>query len=201
MRKGVYKFWRYLLATAIVVLAGVGIWIWKSAADGDSGEQITPEPARMVDLRAVADLCGMEIYREETVLDTIHDKVLFGIWKLNGRILFDVEGIPAQLAVADTAAPGDTLRIRLPKERVELLESTAPDAWRVVDTYSLKLFGTDRLTPEEENLVKRRALERTRRGLYKDGTVERARREASATLTRMLTPVAGRPVAVDIAKK
>lgn len=194
--KGFYKIWRYLLATAILAVIGIALWLWWRADSAETGDKVTPEPARMVDLKAVADLCGMEIYREETVLDTINDKVIFGIWKLNGRILFDVEGLPGQIAVADATASTDTIYVRLPKERVELLESTAPGAWRVVDTYSLRLFGNDRLTPGEENAVKRKALARVRNGLYKDGTVDRARREASGTLTRLLTPLAGRPVVV-----
>lgn len=168
------------------------------------------EPARMVDLKAVANLCSMEIYREETVLDTVNGKVIFGIWKLQGEILFDVESLPAQIAVAESNYPSemeedgtassaypDTIRLSLPKEKIELLESTAPDSWRVIDTYSLKLFGNDRMTPEEENQVKKKALLRARRALSKDGTVERARKDAAKTLSDFLTPMVGKPVKVS----
>lgn len=194
--KGLLKIWRYILATAIVALICVGVWLWQSSSDRNSGEQITLEPARQVDLRALAALCSMEIYREETVVDTINGKVIFGIWKLNGRVLFDLEGLPAVIAVSDSVA-ADTLRIRLPRERVELLEATLPESWRVVDTYSLRLFGSDRLTPEEENLVKKKALARTRQGLYSDGTVERARKEAALSISSLLSPIVGRPVVVS----
>ena len=167
--KGFIKIWRLLLLTAVIIIAGFVVWlIWDARRGGENSEKIDVAPARMVDLREVADLCGMEIYREETLLDTLHGKVIFAIWKLQGRILFDVEGLPAQLRVAEEE-DADTLRIRLPRERIELLEAASPGAWRVVDTHSLTLFGSGRLTPEEENMVKRRGLERVRKSLYKDG--------------------------------
>lgn len=195
--KEIIKIWRLVLLTAIVAIVGVVVWMVLDARRG-RGEQETIEvkPARMVDMREVANLCGMEIYREETVLDTIHGKVIFAIWKIQGRILFDVEGLPSQLKVGEDNQ-GDTIHIRLPKERVELLESTAPGSWRVVDTRNLSLFGSGSLTPEEENAVKRRALARVRKSLYTDGTVGRARTEASATITRLLTPLLSCPILVD----
>ena len=195
--KGLIKIWRLLLLTAVIIIAGFVVWmIWDARRGGENSEKIDVAPARMVDLREVADLCGMEIYREETLLDTLHGKVIFAIWKLQGRILFDVEGLPAQLRVAEEE-DADTLRIRLPRERIELLEAASPGAWRVVDTHSLTLFGSGRLTPEEENMVKRRGLERVRKSLYRDGTVERAHREAAATIRRIVEPIAGRHVEVN----
>ena len=195
--KGFIKIWRLLLLTAVIIIAGVVVWmIWDARRGGENSEKIDVAPARMVDLREVADLCGMEIYREETLLDTLHGKVIFAIWKLQGRILFDVEGLPAQLRVAEEE-DADTLRIRLPRERIELLEAASPGAWRVVDTHSLTLFGSGRLTPEEENMVKRRGLERVRKSLYRDGTVEKARHEAAATIRRIVEPIAGRHVEVN----
>ena len=195
--KGFIKIWRLLLLTAVIIIAGFVVWmIWDARRGGENSEKIDVAPARMVDLREVADLCGMEIYREETLLDTLHGKVIFAIWKLQGRILFDVEGLPSQLRVAEEE-DADTLRIHLPRERIELLEAASPGAWRVVDTHSLTLFGSGRLTPEEENMVKRRGLERVRKSLYRDGTVERARREAAATIRRIVEPIAGRHVEVN----
>lgn len=198
MMKWVFKLRRYLIIAAVIILVGAGIWIWRTSLKPQNEDKIEVAPARMVDLRPVADLCGMEIYREATVVDTINNKVIFGIWKVNGRVLFDLDDLQDVVrSASDGAQAGDTLRLKLPKERVELLESNAPGSWRVVDTYSLKFMGNDRMTPEEENRVKREAIAKLRRDLYSDGTVATARKEAAATLERLLTPMLGCPVIVS----
>lgn len=198
MMKSLLKIWRYLIATAILVLAGAGVWYLKSSKESLSYEKREVLPTRVADLRAAADLCATEIYREESVVDTVSGKVIFGIWKIKGRILYDLDNLDEALpGPSETRSGTDTVRLRLPKERIELLEAPEADSWRVVDSYSLRLGGSSRLTPEEENQVKREGLARIKRKLYSDGTVKISRKEAALTLERFLTAVAGCPVKVE----
>ena len=137
-------------------------------------------------------LCSVDIYSEVPVLDTINNKVIFGIQKQSGSITFDIERLRA-----DTV--GDTVRVILPKEIVELYESTAPDSWQVVDTKNISVLGfmkSSRLTAEEENMVKNRIKDHTLRRLYKDGTIARARREGAENLKFLLEKVFRKPIEV-----
>ncbi len=195
----IYKLKVYLIAGLIAAAIAIGIFL-AIRLGRQSKDEITIEQGRTVDLRPIAELCGMEIYRETVVADTINDKAIYGIQKQQGRITFDIEQLPSEVAAATRATDsiaGDTLRLRLPKEKIELLESTEKDSWRVIDTKSLKFFGSDRMTPQEENVVKRRAIERARKKLYQDGTVNKARREAAATLRDLASQITGRPVIVE----
>lgn len=184
----------YIAGILILVLAGAGWWLLRPK--GDSGEKIVIEEARVADLRAIARLCTTEFYREASVLDTVNQKVIFGIQKQRGTISFDIEALPEQLAVVRDTTLSDTLRLKLPAERIEVLESTEKDAWRVVDTKSLKFLGSDNMIPEEENLAKNHAISETKRRLYADGTVSRSRKEAAETLSRLLSAITSRPVIV-----
>lgn len=195
--KIIFKF--RLILTAIVIAAISVVFLYFLLRPKDDKENILIDEAKIVDLRPIAELCSMEIYRETVVSDTINHKAIYGIQKQQGSITFDIEGLPSDVKVAlssrDSLAK-DTLRLRLPKERVNVFESTAPDSWKVVDTKSLRLFSTSVMTPEEENIAKRRAIERTRRSLYRDGTVARARKEAAITLRDFAEKLTGRPVVI-----
>ncbi|MDE6271898.1 MAG: hypothetical protein K2M31_02695 [Muribaculaceae bacterium] len=189
----------YIILILIICAAGAGIYLWLRSRLPEPQEKITIEEGKIVDLRPIADLCAMQIYRETFVSDTINNRVIYGIQKQQARISFDIEDFPAQVKAAvlpgDSVA-GDTLRLKLPKEKVEVFESTEPNSWRVIDTKSLRLFESSKMTQAEENMAKRHAIERTRKNLYKDGSVIRARHEAAVTLTRMASAMTGRPVIV-----
>lgn len=190
---------RNILITLLLLGAAGGI-LYLRLRPKEKKEEIRIEEARVVDLRPIAELCTMEIYREVMVEDTINRKVIYGIQKQQGSITFDLESLPASVKVARSTADSlatDTLRLRLPKETVSILESTDADSWKVIDTKSLSLFGSSKMTSDEENRAKRKAIERTRRSLYHDGTVERARREAASTLREMAERLTGRPVVVE----
>lgn len=188
---------KFILILLALLIAGGAAW-WLLRPKGDSGEKIEIEPGRVADLRAIAELCATEFYREASVLDTVKNKVIFGIQKQRGSITFCLDSLPAEIAVTSVrdSLPQDTLRLRLPKEKIEVLEATDKDSWRVIDTKSTTLFGSSVMTPDEENVAKRRAVEKTRRHLYADGTVKRSRDEAAATLSSLLSTISGRPVKV-----
>ena len=189
-----------LILIVLVLIGGAAIWI-VSKHKSASKEVITISEGKIVDLRPIAELCTMEIYRETAVRDTVNHKVIYGIQKQQGRITFDLSGLPAHIeasVVAGDSLSRDTIVLRLPKEKIYLAEAAEKDAWRVIDTKSLRLFGSSNMTPSEENLAKRRAINRARARLYRDGTVGRARREAAATLRRLTEDMTHRPVRVII---
>lgn len=147
------------------------------------------EEGKISSLKAVAQLCTLDIYREVSVLDTINNKVIFGVQKQQGSISFDLDSLSI-----DTS--GDTVRVVLPPETVELNESTEPGSWKVIDTKALSLFAADRLTNLEDNLVKQRLRRRAISQLYADSTVARARSEACRNISVLLGKAWRRPVKV-----
>lgn len=195
------KYWIYIgCALMAVTLIVVGMFIQRSLQkENDEGSKITVEEGRVVNLKTLAELCSMEFYRESTVLDTINSKVIFGIQKQQGSIVFDLSSLPEQIVevcLSNDTIQQDTLYLELPKEQIEVHESTAQQSWRVIDSKSLRLFGSSRLSPEEENIVKQRAIEKTRQHLVKDGSVEKARKDGAETLQTTLEYLTGRPVKV-----
>ncbi|MDE6294569.1 MAG: hypothetical protein K2M03_00730 [Muribaculaceae bacterium] len=137
-------------------------------------------------------LCTVEIYNEVPILDTIHDKVIFAIQKQRGQISFDME----HLQLDDT---GDTVRIILPPEIVELYESTDDNSWEVIDTKSigpLSMFRSDRMTLDDENAVKDRIKAKSIRYLYRNGTIERARKEGASDMELLMQQIYRKPVKV-----
>lgn len=189
----------YIILIFIICACGAGLYFWLRSNLPASEEKITIEQGKIVDLRPIAELCAMEIYRETFISDTINHRVIYGLQKQQGRITFDIETLPARVKVSlhqGDSLSNDTLRLHLPKEKVEIFESAEPDSWRVIDTKSLRLFESSKMTQAEENMAKRNAIERTRKALYHDGTVQRARHEAAVTLTRMASAMTGRPVIV-----
>lgn len=156
-----------------------------------SGREKTYEVAegKVTDLRQLAELCTVDIYSEVPVLDTINSKVLFGIQKQRGSVSFDLEKLQVN-------ADGDTVRVTLSPEIVELYESTDSNSWEVVDTKSLRLLGSGRLTAEEDNMVKSHIKAKSIRELYRNGTIKRARAEACVNLRDMYFKVYRKPVVV-----
>ncbi|MDE5551796.1 MAG: hypothetical protein K2I91_01215 [Muribaculaceae bacterium] len=143
-------------------------------------------------VEVMARLCTVEIYNEVPILDTIHDKVIFAIQKQRGQISFDME----HLQLDDT---GDTVRIILPPEIVELYESTDDNSWEVIDTKSigpLSMFRSDRMTLDDENAVKDRVKAKSIRYLYRNGTIERARKEGASDMQLLMQQIYRKPVIV-----
>lgn len=173
-----------LLLILVAVAAGMRHWVLS-----ETKHETEVSTGRITGLEPLVRLVSVEIFNEVPVCDTINNKVIFAVQKQRGQISFDIGGLRV-----DTV--GDTLRVDLPREIVELYESTDTDSWRVVDTKNLSIFRSDRLTDGEDNIVKTRLGERAVRRLYADGTVMRARREAAANLRRMMENLYRCPVVV-----
>ena len=179
------KLIRLVLWIAAVAALAVGVYLItrKDKDPYDVGK------ARISDIESMARLCTIDIYNEAPVLDTINNKVIFAIQKQRGSISFDLDSL-------DTSYSGDTVIVTLPRDIVEIHESTDPDSWQVIDTKSLALFVKDRMSLQEENAVKSKIRSRAIRQLYENGTVARARSEAAANLRSLLEMSLRHPVRV-----
>ncbi len=186
MSKGIIK----TAATLILVIAvTVPAFLYFNA---NKEEKITVDEGRINEVKTMVRLCTMDIYKEVPVLDTINNKVIAAIQKQQGSISFDIENLQID-------AEGDTVRLTLPHEIVEIRESTEDNSWQVIDTKNIGFLGAirnDRLTDREENRVKAKLKRNSINMLYKDGTVRHARSEAAKNLQIMLERIYRKPVVV-----
>lgn len=110
----------------------------------------------------------------------------FGIGYYRTRISFDVEHLEA-------VQRGDTLYVRLPQPEVRVLEDetrgfTLLDVWS--DNPMTNLLGVE-LSTAEENKMRARAAETARSRVSSAENLSRARSEAAATVSEMLSIVPG----------
>lgn len=178
-----------LIAVAVCAATALGIYVVHMVKT--SGPEKTYEVAegKVTDLRQLAQLCTVDIYSEVPVLDTVNQKVLFGIQKQRGSVSFDLEKLQVD-------GEGDTIRITLSPEIVDLHESTDSNSWEVVDTKSLKPLRRGRLTAEEDNIVKSHIRAKSIATLYANGTIRRARAEACKDLQELYAKIYRKPVVV-----
>lgn len=184
------KTLKYIIpAIILAILALVG---WHAYRYFQRPEEIEVLPSRPGEVKEMVRLCSMEIYNEVPVLDTVNFKVIFAVQKQSGSISFDVE----HLDVDDT---GDTVRIQLPREIVDVYESTEKNAWQVIDTKAIgpmAILRSDKFTLEEENRVKAKLKEKAIKRLYANGTVRKARKDAVGNLTKLMETAYRKPVLV-----
>lgn len=174
------KSLKYIIPLLLLALAAFLGWqIYRYFQRPD---EIEVMPSRPGDVKEMTRLCSMEIYNEVPVLDTVNFKVIFAVQKQSGSISFDVE----HLEINDS---GDTVRIQLPREIVEVNESTEKDSWNVIDTKAIgpmAILRSNKFTLEEENRVKAKLKANSIKRLYDNGTVRQARKDAVENLTRMM---------------
>lgn len=155
-------------------------------------DEIEVLPSKPGDVKEMARLCSMEIYNEVSVLDTVNYKVIFAVQKQSGSITFDMEN----LKIDDS---GDTVRIVLPREIVEVYEANEKNAWEVIDTKAIgpmAFLRSHKLTSAEENRVKSKLKTKAIKRLYANGTILQARKDAKEYLTRLMEGIYRKPVIV-----
>lgn len=180
---------KLLLVTVAVVAVGAGVALFLLARDK---KQIDVMDGRVAHIKTMVRLSSVEIYREVPVVDTVNSKVICAIQKQRGSISFDIEKLRID-------SVGDTLIITLPREIIDIYEATDPNSWQVVDTKAignLSMIQSGKLTNYEENIVKSRLKAKAKRELYRDGTVQRARTEATANLRSLAEKLYRKPVIV-----
>lgn len=180
---------KILILIAIVAITATAIYYCTRTPDNPDIEVGKADISR---IEAMARLCAIDIYSEVPVLDTVNNKVMFAVQKQRGSISFDLENIQA-----DTS--GDTVRITLPPEIIELYEATDKNSWEVIDTKAigpLAILRSDKMTVEEENAIKANVKKKSKRHLYRNGTVQRARSEGAKTLQMLMENIYRKPVIV-----
>ncbi len=181
------KFIIPILLIAVLAFAG-----WQFYHYSNRPDEIEVLPSHPSDVKEMARLCSMEIYNEVPVLDTVNSKVMFAVQKQSGSITFDME----HLQIDDS---GDTVRIVLPQEIVEIYEANVKDAWQVIDTKAIgpmSIIRSNKFTLAEENRVKSKLKANSIKRLYKNGTIRQARKDAVENLTRLMEGIYRKPVTV-----
>lgn len=184
------KVLKYLLTLALIV--AIGFIGWHFYTYFQKPEDIEVLPSKPGDVKEMARLCSMEIYNEMSVLDTVNYKVIFAVQKQSGSISFDME----HLQIDDS---GDTIRIILPPEIVELYESNEKGSWEVIDTKAIgpmAFLRSNKITSAEENRVKSKLKAKSIRRLYSNGSVKKARKDAVENLSRFMETLYRKPVIV-----
>ena len=179
-----------LIAFAALVAVAIVLFFWH----GTPKKSIEVGKGQISDIKTMVQLCTVDLYNEVPVLDTINNKVLFAIQKQRGSVSFDIENMQVN-------SDGDTVRVVLSPEIVEINEATEDNSWQVIDTRNISLngynlFASDKLTDEEENQLKANIKANSNKILYHNGTIERARAEGVKNLQSLMTKVYHKPVVV-----
>lgn len=189
MYRLMFKLAKYVIILLAVSAIAIAAYIW---LDHSGKEEIKIDKGRISDVKTMVQLCAMEIYNEVPILDTINNKVIIAVQKQVGTISFDIDNI-------DVDYEGDTVWFSLPREIVNIREATEANSWQVIDTKNIGFLGqikNDRLSIKEENAVKAKAKRNAERILYDNGTIRRARTEASVTLKSLMEKIYRKPVIV-----
>lgn len=179
-----------LILIVVVAIAIVAIASYFSFSSPN--KNIDVSKGQISKIETMAQLCAIDIYSEVPVLDTINNKVLFAVQKQKGSISFDLENMQMDSA-------GDTVKITLSPEIVDLYEATEENSWEVIDTKaigSISMFKSDKLTDAEENAIKANIKKNSKKLLYHNGTIERARAEGARNLQALMEKVYNKPVKV-----
>lgn len=181
--KNILRISAVTLLAAIITVAAV--WYMMSP----ESDEVEIHEATVTDIKSMVRLCSMDIYQETPVKASIGHRHIFGRITLKGSVTFDIEQLTFDSA-------GDTLRVMLPPETIEILESTDRNAYTVIDTWDDRNNGRALFTTAEENKIKEQVKRNAIKNLYRKGFVRQARAEATGNLARMLSAMTSQPVIV-----
>jgi hypothetical protein len=187
--KNLSTSYKILVAIAAIALIGSVLWIAKSYKESPEASTVNVHDALIAEIKPMFRLCTVEINEDYPLNERIGNKHIFAKVALRGSISFDIDNL-------QTDSHGDTLVVYLPKEIVDVKESTEPNSYQVIDTWNDNLLGSSNLTTAEENRVKERMAYRFRKHIYDKGYVSRARAEAVENLTNMLAATSTTPIIV-----
>ncbi len=170
---------------SIIAIVAIGLYFTFASPK----KSIDVSKGKINKIETMAQLCAIDIYSEVPVLDTINNKVIFAVQKQKGSVSFDLENMQI-----DTE--GDTVKITLSPEIIDLYEATEDNSWEVIDTKGLGVFTSNTLTDEEENAIKANIKKNSKKLLYHNGTIERARVEGARNLQTLMEKVYKKPVKV-----
>ncbi|MDE7461229.1 MAG: DUF4230 domain-containing protein [Paramuribaculum sp.] len=177
---------RTIIVLLILAAAGFVAYKWYTAPEAT---HITMQEAKITDVTPMLRLCSVEIYDDVPVKGSIGNRHLFARVALKGSISFDLDSVRM-------TESGDTISVTLPREIVDVYESTDAGAYQVIDMWCDSFFGSSNFTTAEENAIKSKVRDNYRKGIYQKGYVARARKEAVANLTSLLGGLTGKTVIV-----
>lgn len=180
------KIIRLIIVLLVILAAGALACWWYMSPDAS---RVKLHDAKISDVSPMLRLCSVEIYDDVPIKGSIGPRHIFARVALNGSISFDLENV----SITEEA---DTIRVTLPREIVEVYESTAPDSYQVIDTWNDHIFGSSNFTAAEENSIKSKVRDNYRKSIYRKGYVRRARKEAVENLTSLLGGLTGKTVIV-----
>ena len=111
-----------IIILAAIATCAIVLFFWLGAPKKNT--EISK--GQIKDVKTLAQLCTVDLYNEVPVLDTINNKVLFAVQKQRGSVSFDLENMQVN-------TDGDTVKIVLSPEIVEINEATEDNSWQVID--------------------------------------------------------------------
>ena len=178
----------YLLIAFLAVVAALLFYTWWQASP--EVDKVKMQSAKIADIRKMAELCTVDFYEDLPIKASIGPRHIFAKTTVTFSISFDLEKI-------DMQERNDTLFIKLPQEKIEILESTAPGSYLVYDTWSDNFLGKTNFTTAEENRIKAKVIDNFSKTVRNRGYVKEARAEARRNLADMLHTLTGNPVVVN----
>ena len=177
----------FIIVIIILAAIGFGAYKWGLAPEAS---KVTMQEAKITDVSPMLRLCTVEIYDDVPVKGSFGKDHIFGRMTLKGSISFDLENV----AMTEN---NDTLSLTLPREIVDIQESTDAGSYQVIDIWTDSFIGKPNITTAQENSIKSKVRDNYRKDIYRKGYVERARKEAAENLSSLLKGLTGKTVIVS----
>ena len=177
----------FIIVIIILAAIGFGVYKWGLAPEAS---KVTMQEAKITDVSPMLRLCTVEIYDDVPVKGSFGKDHIFGRMTLKGSISFDLENV----AMTET---NDTLSLTLPREIVDIQESTDAGSYQVIDIWTDSFIGKPNITTAQENSIKSKVRDNYRKDIYRKGYIERARKEAAENLSSLLKGLTGKTVIVS----
>lgn len=179
----------HLTVILIVLLVIIGA-IYFIRRDTTESTNMSVSETRLSEIKEMIRLCTLEVRDDIAFKDSINGKWIFARNTVNGYIRFNLEDLTYETR-------NDSVFVILPREEIEIYESTADNAYEVIDTWDNSLLGLGKMTAAEETAIKKRMAERYRLSFYDKGYVSRARQSAVNTLNSLLGMMDGNIRVID----
>lgn len=176
--------WIRNILTALVLLATGAYIYWFVTRPVEDPAEYATTPAHLKSLNEMAQLATLDFHEEIAVKDKQAGKWIVARMTVEGSVRYDLDSLRLEQR-------GDSLLLIMPKERFDILESTDPGSYEVLDSWDAEraMFGR-KMTAAEENALKQRARNRLETTLRNRGYVKRARENARTVLTPLLRRLA-----------
>lgn len=178
----------YLIVAVLLLVSGALLYRYFTAKPSDPTILLSASS----DAKEIVRLTTLE---GERIIPVTYKKggvAAFGIGHYRTRISFDVEQM-------DQVVIGDTLYLRMPEPQIQILEDQQ-QGFRILDVWGenvlTRLQGA-RLSVEDENLMKAKAMKGLRSELQRDGSVERAKKQATDLILDMFSLIPGTVILLD----